>query len=284
MTINNNTISIRNHGIATSKDGTIISYHTTGSGPGLILIHGVLSTSAHYRALAEFLGKNFTVYSIDRRGRGLSGEQGDDYSIVKECEDIEALRQQTGAIYLFGHSYGGLIALEVTRSNRQFKKIAVYEPGVSVDGSISIDWIPAYQKYMAADKYLNAFAVFSIGAGPENARKTPLWLMKLLLPFFVKKPEREEMYSLLPANLLEHKAVASRDNMYENYQQISADVLLMYGGKSNLRWVDKAIKTLSEVLPVSEKRKFPKLDHFGPDKTGPEVIAENLTKFFAGKK
>lgn len=283
MAINNNTASIPKNNIVTSKDGTIISYQTTGSGPGLILIHGVLSTSKNYRRLAEFLGKNFTVYSIDRRGRGLSGAQGDDYSMKKECEDIEALQQQTGAIYLFGHSYGGLIALEVACSNKQFKKIAVYEPGVSVDGSISIDWMPAYQKYLADKKYLDAFAVFSIGAGPENARKMPLWLMKTILPFFVKNPEREEKYNLLQSNLLEHQAVASRDDTYQNYQAISADVLLMYGGKSNLRWVDKAIKTLSEVLPVSEKRKFPKLDHFGPDKTGPEVVAENVTKFFTNK-
>jgi predicted alpha/beta superfamily hydrolase len=37
---------------------------------------------------------------------------------------------------IVGHSYGGLIALEVARNNEAFNKIAVYEPGVSIDGSM----------------------------------------------------------------------------------------------------------------------------------------------------
>jgi pimeloyl-ACP methyl ester carboxylesterase len=264
-----------------SKDGTIINYQITGTGPGLILIHGVLSSAANYRALAELLGENFTVYSIERRGRGLSGPQGDDYSIEMECEDIDALQGQTQATYLFGHSYGGLIALETARRNKTFKKIAVYEPGVSIDGSINISWMPEYQKLLAQKKYLDAFAVFSITAGPENAQKTPLWLMKILLPFFIKKEGRDQKYSLLPANLLEHKQVAAKDNSYKNYREISASVLLMTGGKSGLKWVDKAIKTLSEVLANSKVIKFTRLNHFGPDETGPEEVAREVKEYFS---
>jgi pimeloyl-ACP methyl ester carboxylesterase len=82
---------------------------------------------------------SFTVHSIDRRGRGLSGPQGSEYSITKECEDIQALQKETGAIYVFGHSYGGLIALETARTFPSFTKIALYEPGVSI-GSLSAQW------------------------------------------------------------------------------------------------------------------------------------------------
>jgi pimeloyl-ACP methyl ester carboxylesterase len=277
MMINNKTASV--HNTVISKDGTIINYQTKGSGPGLILIHGVLSMASNYYKLAALLGENFTVYSIERRGRGLSGPQGEDYSMIKECEDIAALQKQTQANYLFGHSYGGLIALEAARNNKALKKIAVYEPGVSINGSIPTRWMPAYQTYMAQKRYLDALAVFSIDAGPENAKKTPLWLMKILLPLFIKKAERQQMYKLLPANLLEHKEVASKDNSYKNYQEISADVLLLFGGKSKLSWTTKSIKALSEVIPHVEIKEFPGLDHFGPDKTSPGDVANALKEY-----
>lgn len=278
--MNNNTTSTNRRDTLISKDGTIINYYITGSGPGLILIHGVLSMPGNYSELASLLGENFTVYSIERRGRGLSGPQGDNYSLLKECEDVEALQKQTQASYLFGHSYGGLIALEAGRNNKTFKKIAVYEPAVIVDAAIDMSWAPAYQKYMAKKKYLDAFAVFSIATGPGNAQKTPLWLMKIMLPFFVKKTERMQMYNMLPANLLEHQEVADKNNTYQNYKEVSAMVLLMSGGKSGLGWVDKAIKTLAQVLPASKLMKFTKLDHFGPDKTGPAEIARELKDYF----
>ena len=61
----------------TSTDGTNIAFDRVGSGPALILVSGATA----YRAfdpsmahLAELLGKHFTVYNYDRRGRGDSGD------------------------------------------------------------------------------------------------------------------------------------------------------------------------------------------------------------------
>jgi len=279
MTINSNTHSNTAETVI-SNDGTIISYQVTGAGPGLILIHGVLSMAADYNQLAEALGENFTVYSLERRGRGLSGPQGKDYQIAKECEDVNALQQKTGASYLVGHSYGGLIALETARISTAFKKIAVYEPGVSVDGSISMAWVDKYEQYLADGKYLDALCVFSIETAPGNAKATPLWLMRILLPLIIKKNELQKMYMLLHANLNEHLEVANKNNTYENYHCIASDVLLMSGGKSNLKWVKKAVAVLSNTIPSIELREFAKLDHFGPDKTGPADVAETIKEYF----
>jgi pimeloyl-ACP methyl ester carboxylesterase len=284
MSLKNQLNTARDGDTVISRDGTPISYLKTGNGPGLILVHGVLSVAANYSQLATSLGQRFTVYSIERRGRGLSGPQGEDYSIAKECEDLDVLQKHTGAVYLFGHSYGGLIALEAARNNKAFNKIAVYEPGVSVDNSINVSWIPDYEKYMAARQYLDAFAIFSIKAGPENAQKTPLWLMKLMLPLFVKQPKRQQMYDLLPSNLLEHQQVALKNNTYPDYDEITAEILLMYGGKSKLKWVGQALLALKEVLPLAGVKEFPKLNHFGPDETGPAEIAQALITYFTETK
>ena len=47
----------------------------------------------------------------------------------KSDEDVLALLQKTGASLLVGHSFGGLVALEVARNNPSLTKVAVYEPG-----------------------------------------------------------------------------------------------------------------------------------------------------------
>src|SRR5258707_8540331 len=105
-----------------SSDGTTITYLTVGRGPAVIVIPGVLSLASSYSAFAQALAaKCFTVHTIERRGHGQSGPQGNDYSIVKECEDVLALQRKTGTSLLFGHSFGGFIALEVARNNQAIK-------------------------------------------------------------------------------------------------------------------------------------------------------------------
>lgn len=267
-----------------SKDGTPIAYQKIGRGTGLIIIHGVLSQAANYNVLAEALSDNFTVYVIERRGRGLSGPQGDHYSLEKECEDLFALQSKVKASYLFGHSYGGLIALESGRTNDVFKKIAVYDPGVNVDGAIEIGWTTEYKNLLAKGQFLTALALFSKSSGPEKAKKAPLWLMKLMLPVFIDKNRRTQMFSLLQCNLVEHMEVANRNNSFPNYSGINAKVLLMSSGASGLIYVAKAIKVLSEVLPSYEVKIFSELGHFAPDQTAPTEIAQALKAFFTAQQ
>jgi pimeloyl-ACP methyl ester carboxylesterase len=264
-----------------SADGTTISYFTTGRGEPLIVVPGALSTAAKYASFAAALGQTHTVHTIERRGRGLSGPQGRDYGIVKECQDLVAVQEATKSARIFGHSYGGLIALETARNRSAILKVAVYEPGVSVDGSIAMGWMAAYQRKLAEGKPLDAFATFSVAAGPTRAQKTPIWLMKRLLPLFMGAQRRKQVFELLSANLLEHEVVGQLDNSYQNYAEISADVLVMYGGKSGLDWVASATKALEAVIPSVAVQGFPRLDHFGPDEGGAIEVAQAVGRFFS---
>ena len=67
-----------------------------------------------------------------------------------------ALQAETGAALLVGHSYGGLVALEVARNNKAFSKIAVYEPGVSIDGLDANGMDAWYEKKLAEKKNVDA--------------------------------------------------------------------------------------------------------------------------------
>lgn len=264
--------------IVESKDGTLIGYDVTGDGPGLIVVPGVMSVAEHYAALADELGKYFTVYTIERRGRGISGPQGEYYSITKEAEDVRALQECTLAPYLFGHSYGGLIALETFMSHA-FKKAAVYEPGVSVNHSIKTDFLVRYEHDLLNHRYLNAFALMTKGAGPPTTRKLPLWLVKLFLLYKFSKEKRFAFYKLLPANLNEQKQIRSRNNTYVMYSSIGQPVLLMRGKKTRLPWAKKAVDCLKDTIPGAQSSTFEELNHFGPQ-TNSKVIAEALKTFF----
>src|SRR5215467_10066128 len=84
-------------GYVTSRDGTTIGYRQLGHGPGVVLLHGANESAQSHMRLAELLADAFTLYLPDRRGRGLSGLFGTDYSMQKEIEDLDALLTKTGA-------------------------------------------------------------------------------------------------------------------------------------------------------------------------------------------
>jgi len=49
-------------------------------------------------------------------------------------------------------------ALEVARNNKAFSKIAVYEPGVSIDGSMPTAWMSGYEKKLAEKRNLDPWS------------------------------------------------------------------------------------------------------------------------------
>src|SRR5262245_47633803 len=99
-------------GFVTSQDGTSIGYRQMGQGDGVILVHGGMQASQSFMQLANQLSDEFTVYVLDRRGRGLSGPYGSSYSVQRDVEDMDALLSKTGAHKVFGLSSGAIISLK----------------------------------------------------------------------------------------------------------------------------------------------------------------------------
>ncbi|WP_197986857.1 alpha/beta fold hydrolase [Nocardia wallacei] len=265
-----------------SADGTTIAYLTVGDGPAVIVVPGVLSVASGYLAFARALGAHYTVHVMQRRGRDGSGPQGADYSIGKECADLLALRAETGAELLVGHSYGGLVALESARGCPGIRKVAVYEPGLSIDGSMPSDWMLVYERKLAQHKPFDAFVEFVRALGPESVRRTPRWVMRRMMPLVMAAPERELVTGLLAENLREHREIVRLDNTYPCYREIEAEVLFLQGGKDHAPQADIDRATLEYVIPRCTGHLFPDLDHFGLDKHAPERVAGVIGTFFSG--
>ncbi len=264
-----------------STKGATIGFQTAGVGPSVIVVPGVLSTANDFETFANALSKKFTVHTLERRGRGRSSPQDAGYCMEIECEDVLALQAHTQAHYLFGHSYGGRIALESARNNALAKKVAVYEPGLSVNDSIPITWANSYVRLLDQNKRLDAFVEFSRGAGPNRARNTPRWLLRLLMPMVMKRHDLQQKLELLESNLREHQELARLENADQTFGDIAAAVLVMIGGKSDLPWVAPAVERLQTTLGNVQVRTFPQLNHFGPDQSGPAEVAEAVTAFFS---
>jgi len=87
------------------------------SGNVLIAINGGPGLSSHYMlGLEDLAGENFAVVTYDQRGVSRSSAPPVDpssYTFDQYVEDLEAVRKASGTekVYLFGHSWGGLVAM-----------------------------------------------------------------------------------------------------------------------------------------------------------------------------
>ena len=109
-----------------SADGTLLTSDTRGSGPPLVLVHGIGGDAARW-GTSRRLAEHFTLHALDRRGRGAS-EDGPTYALAREVEDVVGLVEAIGGdVFVLGHSFGGLLALEAAARTR-VAKLLVYEP------------------------------------------------------------------------------------------------------------------------------------------------------------
>ena len=117
-----------------SADGTEIAYESRGDGRPVVLVHGIAGSRESWRTIPGRLADDYRAVAVDRRGRGDSGD-GDSYALAREVEDVHAVlddvSERAGGRdpVLFGHSYGGLVALAAA-AGAPLGGLLVYEPAV----------------------------------------------------------------------------------------------------------------------------------------------------------
>ena len=126
---------------AVSPDGSKIACGVTGSGPALLLVHGTADDRLGFDRVAPLLKDRYTLYMMDRRGRGLSAGDTAPYAIEREFEDINALATAIAAQHgaptdLFAHSYGALCALGALRAATNIGRIMLFEPPPGTPSSL----------------------------------------------------------------------------------------------------------------------------------------------------
>jgi pimeloyl-ACP methyl ester carboxylesterase len=116
-----------------SADGTPIAVWREGQGAPLVLIHGSLRDHTVFEPLIASLRDRFTLYAMDRRGYGASGDSRS-YTIQQDFHDVavvvDHVQQRTGGpVALMGHSYGAGCAMGAATITSHLHRLILYEPG-----------------------------------------------------------------------------------------------------------------------------------------------------------
>src|SRR5260370_22689288 len=192
-------------GFVTSQDGTRIGYRRIGYGPGVVVVHGTMSSGYNHMQLAEQLSDAFTIYLIDRRSRDLSGPYSkEDYSIQEEVEDLDALLTKTGAHQVFGVSSGGIICLQAALTLPTIHKAAIYEPPLSFAHAESAAALTRFDQEMAQGKVAAALitAMKASQMGPPIFNILPYWLLEPLIGMVMKGEDKKGSGGYVPIRAL----------------------------------------------------------------------------------
>jgi pimeloyl-ACP methyl ester carboxylesterase len=94
--------------------GRSVSFKQGGSGPVLLLIHGMAGTCENWDAVIEPLATSHTVIAPDFPGHGASAPGGGDYSLGNLAGGLRDLLLTLGheRATLVGHSLGGGVAMQ----------------------------------------------------------------------------------------------------------------------------------------------------------------------------
>ncbi|MCI0393934.1 MAG: alpha/beta hydrolase [Chloroflexi bacterium] len=261
----------------TSKDGTKIAFDKIGSGPAVILVNGATA----YRAfdptmaqLAELLGKQFTVYNYDRRGRGDSGDT-QPFAKEREIEDLQALVEDAGGkAMVFGISSGGVLSLDAAAVTPGITKVVVYEPSLIVDDSrqpVPADYAEHLTMLAAEgkrDEAIEYFLTQAVGIPAEYIsgmkQDQTTWSRMASVAHTIAYD------AAFVGNVMQGKPLPT-----DRWVKVTVPVLVADGGASDA-WLHHAADALSKVLPHASRLTLEGQTHM----VDPKVLAPVLIEFF----
>lgn len=255
-----------------SKDGVPIAYECRGAGSPLVLIHGTASDHTRWDPLLPELVKHFTVYALDRRGRGQSGD-AEPYSIEREYEDIAALIDSiAGTANLLGHSYGAICSLEASLLIPNLRKCILYEPPIPTIATKRYypGVMDRIKEHLQSGKDEEALLCFlhEIAEIPQHEidslKSLPGWPARVATAHTIPREQSScETYVFDPGR----------------FSRMETATLLLLGGNSPPFYKD-AINVLKTALPKSRIDIMPGQQHAAMN-TAPELFLSEIMRFLS---
>lgn len=252
-----------------SKDGTIIGFWRSGSGPPLLLVHGTTADHSRWSRISPQFEHQFTVYAMDRRGRGGSGD-APDYALLREAEDVAAVVEAIGEpVFTLGHSYGGVCSLEASLLTDQISRLILYEPPIPTGAP---QYPPALtdqlQNLINSGRLEAALEMFfrKVVRMPEHEleafRQLPAWQVRVqLAPTIPREMAIDGIYSFDP----------------DKFAHLQTPTLLLLGSDSPSLF-QQAIDLVHPALANSKVVILPGQQHIAMD-TNPELFVREVMHF-----
>lgn len=253
----------------TSKDGTLIAYEQSGKGPPLLLVHGTGIDHTYWSNITAQIEPYFTIYTIDRRGRGQSGDI-EPYTIKREFEDVASMIDSISEpVYVLGHSYGALCSLEAALLTKNIRKLVLYEPPIytTIKFSYPPDAFENFNSYVKAGEPEKALKMVNeIGHASvyevELQKSLPNW------------PVRLAVVGTLPREVL---GAMNYSFNPDRFRDLKTPTLLLVGGKSSL-FYKAAVETVYKGLPCSKLVVLPGQGHEAV-LTAPGLFLQEVLRF-----
>ena len=186
----------------TARDGATIVLHSTGAGPGIVVVHGG--------------GVDISIYHRPAPPRTLP------YAFDEDIDDLAAVLDHTGAGNVIGHSSGGFIALTAAL-RLPITRLALYDAAISIDGSFPADWLGPARAAAEAGDIARAMALTAGGINTHQATsRWPLWLQTAICRIFLRPPIGRMMGDLLPMTLDESALIHAADGPADRWAGVPA--------------------------------------------------------------
>lgn len=264
-------------GSTASADGTSIAWFRSGEGPPLVLVHGATADHTAWRTAGPLLARSNTIYAMDRRGRGASGDTAP-YAIAREYEDLAAIVDAVEAtdgspVDVVGHSYGGRVGLGAALLTSNLRRLVVYEGapapgGRSFHGQAVLARLEAFAAVDDRAGLLSYFLATVVGMTPDELaayRTEPTWPLRV---------------EAAPTIVREMWAEATEEAGPERYAAIRNPVLQVVGGESGALFTD-GTWALDRLLPNGRVVVIPGAKH-AAHHSHPEMFVSVVRAFLDG--
>lgn len=253
-----------------SADGVLIGCYRSGSGPALLAVHGTAADHTAWDLVAPQLARHFTVYAMDRRGRGASGD-APEYSLEREVADVAAVVESIGElVHLYGHSFGGACAIESALRTPHVASLILYEGGAKPPGLrfIPDELIAQLETLIAQGQREEALSLFMMQGAGLNAQELDVLRRRSAWA------GRVAAVHTIPREL---RALNDYGTDMECFRAISAPTLLLLGGRTEGRRREMFL-ALNAIILKSQIHELPGQGH-AANTTAPQMLADTLTKF-----
>jgi pimeloyl-ACP methyl ester carboxylesterase len=278
------------HAWSLELHGHEVIYRTAGSGPPVVIVHGMVNSSKHWRDVALKLAENHTVIVPDLIGHGDSAAVRGDYSIGAHAAVIRDLLSaiEVESATFVGHSLGGGIAMQffyqfpnkverlaLISSGGLGQEVSPMLRGAALPGAAGIVWAASHRSVLGL---LDGLSFVLRKAGLQKAVYLKA-ITRALRPLQVAGARRAFLESLRSVIDRHGQKVSAIDRLY---LLGPVETLIVWGERDRTIPIEHG-QAAHELIPHSRFETLPRAAHF-PNLEDPAGLAEVLGRWLAETK
>ncbi len=265
--------------------GHEIAFRRAGSGPVLLLLHGMAGSSSTWRHVMPILARDFTVVAPDMLGHGESAKPRGDYSLGAHAACLRDLMIALGheRATIVGQSWGGGVAMQLAYQfpERCERLVLVSSGGLGVE-------VNAILRALSVPGAAYALPLSCRPAIRDAGEKVGEWLARIgkqpgaegqeIWRSFksLADPDTRQAFLLTLRSVVDHlgQRVSARDRLY-----LTSDMptLIVWGDKDPIIPFQHALDAHA-AMPGSRLEVFPGVGHY-PHCGDPARFARVLAAF-----